>query len=159
MYWVSFLDGLQRVILFTECEEIVTKSETSNALQSITQSIEVKIHGIGLSLINNETGVDILYLGVTSSGRYLLHLFLFYYYNVFIDVGVIWEYKKESKKRFKQLSLHDTALMEALYQQYLVEKGVHGVTDKCYMLEGKHQVCLIFSISIQSIFTVIFIID
>ncbi|XP_023292594.2 vacuolar protein sorting-associated protein 13 [Lucilia cuprina] len=121
VYWVSFLDGLQRVILFTECEEIVTKSETSTALQSITQSIEVKIHGIGLSLINNETGVDILYLGITSS-------------------GVIWEYKKENKKRFKQLSLHDTALMEALYQEYLVDKGVHGVTDKCYMLEGKHQI-------------------
>lgn len=70
MYWVSFLDGLQRVILFTECEEIVTKSESSTALQSITQSIEVKIHGIGLSLINNETGVDILYLGITSSGKF-----------------------------------------------------------------------------------------
>lgn len=69
IYWVSFLDGLQRVILFTECEEIVSKSETSTALQSITQSIEVKIHGIGLSLINNETGVDILYLGITSSGE------------------------------------------------------------------------------------------
>lgn len=70
VYWVSFLDGLQRVILFTECEEIVTKSESSTALQSITQSIEVKIHGIGLSLINNETGVDILYLGITSSGKF-----------------------------------------------------------------------------------------
>ena len=71
-YWVSFLDGLQRVLLFTECEEIVNISETSTALQSITQSIEVKIHGIGLSLINNETGVDILYLGITSSGKCLI---------------------------------------------------------------------------------------
>lgn len=30
--------------------------------------------------------------------------------------------------------------METLYQEYLLEKAVHGVTDKCYMLEGKHQV-------------------
>lgn len=66
--WVSFLNGLQRVLLFTQCTDIAAKSETSNALQSITQSVEVKIHGIGLSLINNETGVDILYLGITSSG-------------------------------------------------------------------------------------------
>lgn len=68
VYWVSFLDGLQRVLLFTQCEDIVTRSESSTALQSITQSVEVKIHGIGLSVINNETGVDILYLGITSSG-------------------------------------------------------------------------------------------
>lgn len=60
--------------------------------------------------------------------------------SIYKNTGVIWEYKKENKKRFKQLSMHDTSLMEALYQEYLVDKGVHGVTDKCYMLDGKHQV-------------------
>ncbi|TMW41534.1 hypothetical protein DOY81_013385 [Sarcophaga bullata] len=30
--------------------------------------------------------------------------------------------------------------MESLYQEYLIDKGIHGETDKCYMLEGKHQV-------------------
>lgn len=58
----------------------------------------------------------------------------------FFVSGVIWEYKKESKKRYKQLSLHDTALIEALYQEYMLECVVHEATDKCYLLEGKHQV-------------------
>lgn len=69
-YWVSFLDGLQRILLFTEEESILNKTESSIALQQITQSIELRIHGFGLSIINNQTGVDILYLGITSSGSF-----------------------------------------------------------------------------------------
>lgn len=32
--------------------------------------------------------------------------------------------------------------MESLYQEYLIDKGINGETDKCYMLEGKHQVII-----------------
>ncbi|XP_059226468.1 intermembrane lipid transfer protein Vps13 [Stomoxys calcitrans] len=120
-YWISFLNGLQRVLLFTEYEEIASKSETTNDLQRITQSIEVKIHGIGLSLINNETNIDILYLGITSS-------------------GIVWETRKHVKKRFKQFSLHDTEQLEVLYQQYLLDKVVSQHTTKTYMLDGKYQI-------------------
>lgn len=67
-FWTSFLDGEQRILLFTEREEIAFRSETTALLQKITQSVEVKIHGIAVSLINNEANVDVLYLGITSSG-------------------------------------------------------------------------------------------
>ncbi|XP_026840774.1 vacuolar protein sorting-associated protein 13 [Drosophila persimilis] len=115
-FWVSFLDGLQRVLLFTEVESIAKRTETTASLQTITQSIDLRIHGIGLSVINNQTGLDILYLGVTSS-------------------GIIWESKKEGKKRFKEMTIHDTDLLEAEYQRYLVHKSVNDVQN--YKLDNK----------------------
>ncbi|XP_017049520.1 vacuolar protein sorting-associated protein 13 [Drosophila ficusphila] len=114
--WVSFLDGLQRVLLFTEDQSVANRTETTSSLQSITQSIDLRIHGIGLSVINNETGLDILYLGITSS-------------------GIIWESKKLSKKRFKEFTIHDNALIESEYQKYLVHKSVNDV--QTYKLDNK----------------------
>ncbi|XP_030388188.1 vacuolar protein sorting-associated protein 13 [Scaptodrosophila lebanonensis] len=118
-YWVSFLDGLQRVLLFTEIESIAKRTETSAALQVITQSIDLRIHGIGLSVINNETGLDILYLGITSS-------------------GIIWEVKKEHKKRFKEMTILDTQLIEAEYQRYLNDTAVNNI--QTYKLENKYPI-------------------
>ncbi|EDW46783.1 GM20965, partial [Drosophila sechellia] len=114
--WVSFLDGLQRVLLFTENESIANRTESTASLQSITQSIDLRIHGIGLSVINNETGLDILYLGVTSS-------------------GIIWESKKVTKNRFKELTINENALLEIEYQKYLVHKSVNDL--QTYRLDNK----------------------
>lgn len=118
-FWVSFLDGLQRVLLFTEIESIAKRTETSSALQTITQSIDLHIHGIGLSVVNNETGVDLLYLGINSS-------------------GIVWESKKSPKKRFKEMTIHESELMEIEYQRYLVDKTVKDV--KNYKLDNKYLV-------------------
>ncbi|XP_017018537.1 intermembrane lipid transfer protein Vps13 [Drosophila kikkawai] len=114
--WISFLDGLQRVLLFTEDESIAHRTESTAALQSITQSIDLRIHGIGFSLINNESGLDILYLGITSS-------------------GIIWESKKTTKKRFKEMTINDNALIESEYQRYLTHQKVNDV--QTYKLDNK----------------------
>ncbi|KAH8237095.1 hypothetical protein KR038_004232 [Drosophila bunnanda] len=114
--WVSFLDGLQRVLLFTDNETIAHRTESSAALQSITQSIDLRIHGIGLSVINNESGLDILYVGITSS-------------------GIIWESKKTNKKRFKEMTISENSLIEAEYQRYLTHKKVNNV--QTYTLDNK----------------------
>ncbi|KAH8307603.1 hypothetical protein KR044_004766 [Drosophila immigrans] len=118
-FLVSFLDGMQRVVLITEIEEIAKRTESSAALQTITQSIDLHIHGIGLSVVNNESGLDILYLGVTSS-------------------GIVWETRKPNKKRFKEMTIQETELMEAEYQRYLVHKSVNDV--KTYKLDNKYPV-------------------
>ncbi|XP_016940577.3 intermembrane lipid transfer protein Vps13 [Drosophila suzukii] len=114
--WVSFLDGLQRVLLFTENASIAHRTESTNSLQTITQSIDLSIHGIGLSVINNESGLDILYLGITSS-------------------GIIWESKKITKKRFKDFTIAENELLEIEYQKYLVHKSVNDV--QTYKLDNK----------------------
>ncbi|XP_030555732.1 vacuolar protein sorting-associated protein 13 [Drosophila novamexicana] len=115
-YWVSFLYGMQRVLLFTEVEAIAKRTESTAALQNITRSIDLHIHGIGFSLVNNEIGVAILYLGVTSS-------------------GIIWESRKPNKKRYKELTIHESELIEAEYQRYLVHKAVKDV--QTYVLDNK----------------------
>jgi len=117
--WVSFLDGLQRVLLFTENASIAHRTESTNSLQTITQSIDLSIHGIGLSVINNESGLDILYLGITSS-------------------GIIWESKKITKKRFKDFTIAENELLEIEYQKYLVHKSVNDV--QTYKLDNKFPV-------------------
>ncbi|XP_054740711.1 intermembrane lipid transfer protein Vps13 [Anastrepha obliqua] len=117
-YWVTFLDGLQRVLLFTEDVGIAQKLEASATIQKITQSVELRLHGIGFSLINNAIGTTILYMGIASS-------------------GVIWEQKKGSKN-FKQMNIHETAEVEEQYQQYLVDRSVNQV--KKYYLDCKHEI-------------------
>lgn len=118
-YWVSFLYGMQRVLLITEVESIAKRTESSAALQTITRSIDLHIHGIGLSVVNNEAALDILYLGITSS-------------------GVVWESRKPNKKRFKEMTMHDSDLIEAEYQRYLVHKSVKEVHH--YLLGNKFPV-------------------
>lgn len=118
-YWVTFLDGLQRVVLFTEIDYIAHNAETSTYLQHINQEIEIRIHGIGLSVVNNETGVDIIYMGVISS-------------------GIIWESKKLNKKRFKQMNMAETDAIELSYQQYLLDKAVNNVGK--YYFSQKYEV-------------------
>ncbi|XP_036331860.1 vacuolar protein sorting-associated protein 13 [Rhagoletis pomonella] len=117
-YWITFLDGLQRVLLFTEDVAIAKRLEGSATIQKITQSVELRIHGIGFSLINNAIGTTILYMGIASS-------------------GVIWEQKKGSKN-FKQMNIHETAELEEQYQQYLVDRSVQQV--KKYYLDSKHEI-------------------
>lgn len=111
---------MQRVLLFTEVEAIAKRTESTAALQNITRSIDLHIHGIGFSLVNNEIGVAILYLGVTSS-------------------GIIWESRKPNKKRYKELTIHESELIEAEYQRYLVHKAVKDV--QTYVLDNKFPVC------------------
>lgn len=117
-FWVSFLDGLQRVILFTDMSSIAEKVVGSSDMQKVNQEIEIRIHGIGLSVLNNITGVDILYLGIKSS-------------------GIIWEAKKEGKKRFKQLNITDSHHIEEQYQTYLAAKHVNE--ERKFYLDQKHE--------------------
>lgn len=84
----------------------------------MTQEIEVDIHGIGLSLVNNQKHCDIMYIGLASS-------------------GVIWEEKKKSKY-FKQMKIQEVQTMEDRYQEYLRDRQV-GNMDTVYYLDGATQ--------------------
>lgn len=73
------------------------------------------IHGVGLSLVNNAKQVDIMYIGIASS-------------------GVIWEEKKKSKY-FKQMKISEVAHLEDRYQEFLRNKYVDAAAEKTYYLE------------------------
>lgn len=87
----------------------------------VDREIILSLHGIGLSIVNNMKPVDIVYIGIASS-------------------GVIWESRKKGKTRFKQMKITHNMLVERRYQEYLNNKEI-GKDDEQYFLEsGKIQV-------------------
>eukprot|EP00062_Callorhinchus_milii_P002445 gi/632938634/ref/XP_007905785.1/ PREDICTED: vacuolar protein sorting-associated protein 13C [Callorhinchus milii] len=97
IHWVSFLDGRQRVLLFTEDVAVVSKARQAEDLKQFEKEITVSLHSLGLSLVNNESKQEIAYIGITSS-------------------GVVWEMKP--KQRWKPFSQKHINLLESTYQKH-----------------------------------------
>uniref|UniRef100_A0AAQ4Q6C5 Vacuolar protein sorting 13 homolog C n=2 Tax=Gasterosteus aculeatus aculeatus TaxID=481459 RepID=A0AAQ4Q6C5_GASAC len=95
VHWVSFLDGRQRVLMFTEDVGVVTKARQAEELEQFQQEVKVSLQNLGLSLINNTNRQEIAYVGITSS-------------------GVVWEMKP--KNRWKPFSQKNINLLEKAYQ-------------------------------------------
>nr|DBA31558.1 TPA: hypothetical protein GDO54_007385 [Pyxicephalus adspersus] len=98
IHWVSFLDGRQRVLVFTEDVALVTKARQAEEMEQPDQEITISIHSLGLSLINNESKQEISYIGITSS-------------------GIIWEFIP--KQKWKPFSQKQILLLEQAYEKYL----------------------------------------
>lgn len=113
-YWVAFLDGTQRVLLFTDSFSIAKGANSANRLDQVAQEIEVEIHGIGVSLVNNITMVDIMYIGMASS-------------------NVIWEERKRGKY-YKALNIETVQRLEAAYQHFLLQQRVGAVEGNAFSL-------------------------
>ncbi|RMB94467.1 hypothetical protein DUI87_29278 [Hirundo rustica rustica] len=105
IHWVSFLDGRQRVLLFTDDVALVSKARQAEELEQPDQEISLSIHSLGLSLVNNENKKEISYIGITSS-------------------DVVWERKPRQKwKPFNQKQIN---LLEQAYQKYLSKSAFQG---------------------------------
>uniref|UniRef100_A0A3P9AA40 Vacuolar protein sorting 13 homolog C n=1 Tax=Esox lucius TaxID=8010 RepID=A0A3P9AA40_ESOLU len=98
VHWVSFLDGRQRVLLFTEDVAVVTKARQAEELEQFQQEVNVSLQNLGLSLINNDNRQEIAYVGITSS-------------------GVVWEMRP--KNRWKSFKQRNIRLLEKAYQKHL----------------------------------------
>ncbi|XP_075064457.1 intermembrane lipid transfer protein VPS13C isoform X2 [Mixophyes fleayi] len=98
IHWVSFLDGRQRILLFTEDVALVTKARQAEEMEQPDQEINVSIHSLGLSLINNVNKQEISYIGITSS-------------------GVIWEMMP--KQKWKPFNQKQILQLEQAYEKFL----------------------------------------
>ncbi|XP_061878990.1 intermembrane lipid transfer protein VPS13C isoform X1 [Entelurus aequoreus] len=105
VHWVSFLDGRQRVLLFTEDVAVVTKARQAEELEQFEQEIKVSLQNLGLSLVNNASRQEVAYIGIPSS-------------------GVVWEMKR--KNRWKAFSQKIINLLEKTYQNQLSGKTQGG---------------------------------
>ncbi|KAM3625353.1 uncharacterized protein V6R79_010760 [Siganus canaliculatus] len=105
VHWVSFLDGRQRVLLFTEDVAVVTKARQAEELEQFQQEVKVSLQNLGLSLVNNSSRQEIAYIGITSS-------------------GVVWEMKP--KNRWRPFSQKNINLLEKTYQSQLSSKAEAG---------------------------------
>ncbi|KAF7703592.1 hypothetical protein HF521_022599 [Silurus meridionalis] len=105
IHWVSFLDGRQRIFLFTEDVAVVTKACQAEELEQFQKEVNISVQNLGLSLINNNNRHEIAYMGITSS-------------------GVVWEMKPKNRwKAFKHKSI---SVLEKAYQNHLNGKTETG---------------------------------
>uniref|UniRef100_H2L4E9 Vacuolar protein sorting 13 homolog C n=1 Tax=Oryzias latipes TaxID=8090 RepID=H2L4E9_ORYLA len=95
IHWISFLDGRQRVLLFTEDTGVVTKARQAEELEQSQQEVRLSLQSLGLSLVNNSSRHEVAYIGINNS-------------------GVVWEMKP--KNRWKPFSQKNIELLEKAYQ-------------------------------------------
>ncbi|GMT29125.1 hypothetical protein PFISCL1PPCAC_20422 [Pristionchus fissidentatus] len=99
IYFVSFLNGRQRTLLFESDLSQATEAHGSWERDKITMVSEVKLYGVGISVVDNIARKEILYMAISSS-------------------AVLWE--EEAKKgRFKAYNVALIETLEGKYGEYL----------------------------------------
>ncbi|XP_073908196.1 intermembrane lipid transfer protein VPS13A isoform X3 [Castor canadensis] len=99
IYLVSFFEGLQRIILFTEDPRVFKATYESEKAELAEQEIVLALQDVGISLVNNYTKQEVAYIGITSS-------------------DVVWETKPKKKARWKPMSIKHTEKLEREFKEY-----------------------------------------
>ncbi|XP_063619785.1 intermembrane lipid transfer protein Vps13 [Cydia splendana] len=104
VWWVSFLDGLQRILLFTEDAMLASGAHTVGEAEIVDMEIIFAIHGVGLSLVNDPEHLELIYMTISNS-------------------GIIWEQCKLGARRYKKIEGAKLRQYEEAYQNYLLNKA------------------------------------
>ncbi|XP_043819430.1 vacuolar protein sorting-associated protein 13A isoform X1 [Dromiciops gliroides] len=120
IYLVSFFEGLQRIILFTEDPKVFKVTYESEKAELAEQEIVLSLQDVGISLVNNYTKQEVAYIGITSS-------------------DVVWETKPKKKARWRPLSVKQTEKLEKEFKEYI---EISPSEDKIIELEPNVSVCL-----------------
>ncbi|XP_063105632.1 intermembrane lipid transfer protein VPS13A isoform X3 [Cavia porcellus] len=100
IYLVSFFEGLQRIILFTEDAKVFKATYESEKMELAEQEIILALQDVGISLVNNYTKQEVAYIGITSS-------------------DIVWETKHKKKARWKPMSVKHTEKLEKEFKEYI----------------------------------------
>ncbi|XP_076416840.1 intermembrane lipid transfer protein VPS13A isoform X2 [Peromyscus maniculatus bairdii] len=100
IYLVSFFEGLQRIILFTEDPKVFKVTYESEKAELAEQEIVLALQDVGISLVNNYTKQEVAYIGITSS-------------------DVVWETKPKKKARWRPMSVKHNEKLEKELKEYL----------------------------------------
>ncbi|XP_066473905.1 intermembrane lipid transfer protein VPS13A isoform X2 [Tiliqua scincoides] len=120
IFLVSFFEGLQRIILFTEDEKVFKATYDSEKVELAEQEIIISLQDVGLSLVNNYSKQEIVYIGITSS-------------------DIIWETKPKKKSRWRPLSVKQTEFLEKEFKEYC---DLSPTENKVVSLDTNIPVCL-----------------
>ncbi|CAJ1068435.1 vacuolar protein sorting-associated protein 13A isoform X2 [Xyrichtys novacula] len=118
LFLISFYEGLQRVVLFTEEQRIYKLLCESEKAQLAEQEIILSLQDVGISLINNSSSQEVSFIGITSS-------------------DVVWELKPKKKNRWKTLSTKEAEMLENKFKEY-VDSG--PVDQSIVELENNYKV-------------------
>uniref|UniRef100_A0A8D3E8C8 Vacuolar protein sorting 13 homolog A n=1 Tax=Scophthalmus maximus TaxID=52904 RepID=A0A8D3E8C8_SCOMX len=100
LFVISFYEGLQRVVLFTEEQRIYKLICESEKVQLAEQEIILSLKNMGVSLVNNSNSQEVSFIGITSS-------------------DVVWELKPKKKNRWKTLSTKEAEMLENSFKKYI----------------------------------------
>ncbi|XP_019410461.1 PREDICTED: vacuolar protein sorting-associated protein 13A isoform X1 [Crocodylus porosus] len=120
IYLVSFFEGLQRIILFTEDQNVFKLAYESVKAELAEQEIVISLQDVGISLVNNYTKQEVSYIGITSS-------------------DIVWETKPKKKSRWKPMSIKQTEKLEQEFKEYSEQSPSE---NKIVELESNVSVCL-----------------
>ncbi|XP_028312141.1 intermembrane lipid transfer protein VPS13A isoform X2 [Gouania willdenowi] len=118
LFVISFYEGLQRVVVFTDNEQIYKVLCENEKVQMAEQEIILSLQNVGVSLVNNSTSQEVSFIGITSS-------------------DAVWEAKPKKKNRWKTMTTKDADLLENRFKEYLESGPVdHAIVE----LENNYQV-------------------
>ncbi|XP_078070643.1 intermembrane lipid transfer protein VPS13A isoform X2 [Mustelus asterias] len=100
IYLASLFEGLQRIVLFTDDKGTFKLAQESDETELAEQEIILSLQNLGISLINNSTKQEVVFIGITSS-------------------DIIWESKPKVKSRWKPMSRKQTVQLEEIYKEYI----------------------------------------
>ncbi|CAF3386362.1 unnamed protein product [Rotaria sp. Silwood1] len=122
--YATFVDGIQTVLLVSDDTRIIAAASGIPALaESMGQRIQIGIYDIGISIVNDITREEILYISINKS-------------------KVIWTETKGS--RFRPLSQNMNKSLEELYKSYVTECEINpndkSVQRKKYRIEEYQEI-------------------
>uniref|UniRef100_A0A8B9SEM5 Vacuolar protein sorting-associated protein 13A n=1 Tax=Apteryx owenii TaxID=8824 RepID=A0A8B9SEM5_APTOW len=120
VYLVSFFEGLQRIVLITEDQNVFKLTYESVKAELAEQEIVLSLQDVGISLVNNYTKQEVSYIGITSS-------------------DVVWETKPKKKSRWRPMSVKQTDKLEQEFKDY---SELTPLENKIIELESNVLVCL-----------------
>ena len=112
IYWVSFLDGIQRVLLFTDNFKAAYYASQEHILRP-SQEVNISIESVGISLVNAEKRLEVGYFSIRKS-------------------PIVWE--KARKNRWKKLENKMSVALEMGFNNYHGGK-ISGKTAKIKVLD------------------------
>ncbi|CAF4257432.1 unnamed protein product, partial [Rotaria sp. Silwood2] len=122
--YTVFIDGIQTVLLFFDDEKTMkSASKTLSMAKSMDQCIQIGIHDIGVSIVNDITREEMLYISLNKS-------------------KLVWTEIKSN--RFETLSRRVNAYLEELYTTHLEQCEMNPdnkeLQKKKYQMEGFQEV-------------------
>nr|XP_039248521.1 vacuolar protein sorting-associated protein 13C-like isoform X1 [Styela clava] len=96
VYYAVFIDGLQRVLLFTENKKCADAVEQGLGTEQANMEVNVSLQGLSCSITDTKAKREVMYMAITSS-------------------GIVWEEKP--KKRWTALPLKYGTVLEQNYQK------------------------------------------
>ncbi|KAI5632186.1 SHR-binding domain of vacuolar-sorting associated protein 13 domain-containing protein [Phthorimaea operculella] len=105
LYWVSFLNGMQRVVMITGDIILAKGAHLVGDADFVDTEMVLSMQGMGLSLVDDQKMQEIIYISMSNS-------------------GIIWEGCKLGARRYKKLEESKAMQLEEAYQRYLNLKMV-----------------------------------